>query len=53
MYSVEYIPENDKHDCWNQHALTTRWTAGMLALFELRMNLFGSRPKMRSRLRKV
>jgi hypothetical protein len=53
MYSVEWVPANDRWDCWNQRALTRwRWTA-MLHLWELKMHLRKSGNHTRTRIRRI
>ena len=35
MYSVEWLPDGDPHNCWNQYGLTpSKWSARLLN-FEL------------------
>jgi hypothetical protein len=48
MWSVEWIPKSDPHNCWNQYVLTRyKWSA-RLQQFDARFNL-GNRNNYRIR----
>lgn len=49
MYSVEYLPKSDIHNCWNQHALIDTKLAAIFARWELRLGLLGRGYKTRVR----
>lgn len=35
MYSVEWLPKNSQHNCWNQHGLTSHKKVARLLAFEV------------------
>lgn len=38
-YSIESIPKDDHHNCWDQHYLATNWFEAWWARFDLWFSL--------------
>jgi hypothetical protein len=53
MYSVEYIPVNDPHNCWNQWYLGRYKLIAKFSLFNLRMTLGKNKTNWNFRIREV